>query len=173
MLTSAVAAAAKVTISGTLNSAADTSYLIQFFANPKADPSGYGQGQFLIGSITVTTDANGNASFSATLSATVLARWYVSATATDPIGDTSEFAEDVQVTLARWSASPAVQVASSDLIAPLGSPATAAKTAGTGQASPMSEAALESLARELLLLRQRRMTGIGTSSKPPSASLWT
>ncbi len=171
VLTSALDGAGKTTISGTLNSAADTSYLIQLFADPTADPSGYGQGQFLIGSITVTTDANGNASFTATYSPTVPAGWYVSATATDPTGDTSEFAQDVQVTRARPSGSSAAPAVSSVSIAPLTSPAAAVKTAGTGQASPVSDAALEAMARELVLLRQRRMIGVANSSKPSPASL--
>ena len=45
-------------IKGTLNSAADTSFTVQFFADPTADPSGYGQGQTYLGQATVTTDAN-------------------------------------------------------------------------------------------------------------------
>ena len=98
VLASAVSAGGKTTIMGTLNGAAGSQYLIQFFANVAADPSGYGQGQTLIGSITVTTDANGNASFTATLSASVPAGQFVSATATDSTGDTSEFAQDVLVT---------------------------------------------------------------------------
>ena len=48
-------------IQGTLNSLPDTTFLIQFFTNPTADPSGYGQGQTEFGSTQVTTDANGNA----------------------------------------------------------------------------------------------------------------
>ncbi len=82
-------------IIGTLNSAADSTYTIQFFDNPTADPSGYGQGQTLIGTTTVTTDASGNASFQASFSATVNAGDAISATATDSSGDTSEFAQDV------------------------------------------------------------------------------
>ena len=48
-------------IQGTLNSLPNTTFLIQFFTNPTADPSGYGQGQTAFGSTQVTTDANGNA----------------------------------------------------------------------------------------------------------------
>jgi hypothetical protein len=173
VLTSAVDAGTELTIEGTLNSAADTSYLIQLFANPTADPSGYGQGQVLIGSITVTTDDNGNASFTA-IFAKVPVGWYISATATDPIGDTSEFAQDVQVTRAHASgssSSSAVLGVSSVSIAPLASPSAAVETAAATPASPVSDAVLESVARELVLLRQRRLTGIGTGSKPPSSSL--
>jgi len=82
-------------VSGTLNSAAGSTYTIQFFDNPTADPSGYGQGKTLIGTTTVSTDASGNASFSASFTTLVNAGDAVSATATDSSGDTSEFALDV------------------------------------------------------------------------------
>ncbi len=84
-------------IKGTLNSAADTSYTMQFFADVTADPSGYGQGQTYLGQSTVTTDANGNATFQVNFATVVPAGQYISSTATDPTGDTSEFAADVPV----------------------------------------------------------------------------
>ena len=87
-----------VLISGTLNSAPLESYTLQFFVSTTADPSGYGEGQTLIGTTTVTTDAGGNASFNAVFSGQVVPLGnVVSATATDPSGNTSEFAQDVTV----------------------------------------------------------------------------
>ena len=100
VLSSAVSGKGGTTITGTLNGAAETTYLIQFFSNPTADPSGYGQGKTLIGSITVTTDVNGNASFNATFSTVIPVGQFISATATDPNDNTSEFAMDVTVTAA-------------------------------------------------------------------------
>ncbi len=120
----------------------------------------------------MTTDANGNASFTATFTAPkVRAGWYVSATATDPMGDTSEFAQDVQIAAGRPSSSSAAPAASSASIAPLAGPAAAAKASGTSQAGAVSDAVLESVARELVLLRQRRMIGVANGSKPAPASL--
>ena len=75
--------------------AASTSYLVQFFASPTADPSGYGQGELYLGSTTVTTGSDYNASIDAVLSAAVPLGWVVSATATDPLGNTSEFSQDI------------------------------------------------------------------------------
>ena len=50
----------------------------------------------MIGTTTVTTDAAGNASFNAVFSGLVVPVGdVVSATATDPYGNTSEFAQDV------------------------------------------------------------------------------
>ena len=73
------------------------SFTIQFFSNAPADPTGYGQGQSLIGTTTVTTDANGNASVSTSFPTLIPAGDGISATATDSSGDTSEFDQDVTV----------------------------------------------------------------------------
>ena len=43
---------------GNFNSQANTTYTIEFFSSPSADPSGFGQGQTYLGSTTVTTAAN-------------------------------------------------------------------------------------------------------------------
>jgi hypothetical protein len=84
-------------VKGTLNSAPNTSYTVQIFANVTPDPSGYGQGQTYLGQATVTTDASGNATFQVSFPTVVPAGQFISATATDPSGDTSEFAADVPV----------------------------------------------------------------------------
>ncbi len=82
------------TIDGTLNSVAATTYHLDFYSNPTCDPSGYGEGQLYVGSQDVTTNGTGDASFSATFpSVTVASGDAVSATATDPAGNTSEFAQ--------------------------------------------------------------------------------
>ncbi len=85
------------TVQGSLYETPNTSYVIQFFANQQPDPSGYGQGKLLIGSTTAQTDDKGNATFSVDMPPSAAAGYYVSATATDPEGNTSEFAADVQV----------------------------------------------------------------------------
>jgi titin len=88
-------------VSGTLNGAANTTFTLDVYASPSADPSGFGQGQYYLGNTPVTTDSNGNASFSADFSAAGLpggvlpAGWSISATATDPGGNTSQFSADV------------------------------------------------------------------------------
>ena len=82
---------ASTTISGDYNSLPSTVFTLDFYANPTRDPSFYGQGQTYLGSTTVTTDANGDATFSATLPVATTAGEWVAATATDPNGNTSEF----------------------------------------------------------------------------------
>ena len=98
VLTSAKTGASSTEIVGTLNSGANTSYLVQFFASPAADPSGYGQGELYLGSTTVTTGSNYNASIDAQVPTVIPLGWVVSATATDPLGNTSEFSQDIAST---------------------------------------------------------------------------
>ena len=93
--------AGSTTVHGTLNSAANTAYRLEFFASPAADPTGYGEGQTFLGAASVTTDNGGNASFTVPLDMAVSAGIVVTATATDPANNTSEFSQAVTVTEAR------------------------------------------------------------------------
>lgn len=76
------------TVAMTLNSLTNHTFRIEFFANAAADPSGNGEGQTFLGAKTVTTDAAGNAPIIHALPA---ATGFLSATATDALGNTSEF----------------------------------------------------------------------------------
>jgi titin len=78
--------------SGTLDAAKSTTYILEFFTNAVCDPSGFGQGQTFVTSITVTTDANGHAGFTAFIPQSFLVgEPFITATATDPNGTTSGF----------------------------------------------------------------------------------
>lgn len=90
-LTNAVANAGNVVVQGRLNSRPSTVYQLDFFLNETPDTSGYGEGQFYLGSTNVTTDGAGNASFSAIVAALQPNARHISATATDPNGNSSEF----------------------------------------------------------------------------------
>jgi hypothetical protein len=91
VLTSAGNSGTATTIQGTLTSAPNTTFVIEFFANVTQDPSGFGQGQRFIASITVMTDGTGAASFTLVLSPGVASGRFITATATDPSQDTSQF----------------------------------------------------------------------------------
>jgi uncharacterized repeat protein (TIGR01451 family) len=78
-------------VQGTLNSTASATFTIQFFANDVVDASGNGEGQLFIGSTSVTTNASGNASFNAPLTGSATTGQFISATATNAQGNTSEF----------------------------------------------------------------------------------
>lgn len=79
-----------VSITGTLNSTPNSSFRLEFFINPAAGSSGFGEGEVRIGAINVITDASGNASFNTGFD-TDPGRPVISATATDSSGNTSEF----------------------------------------------------------------------------------
>ncbi len=97
VLTSVLTSGGTTTITGTLSGAADSTFDVEFFSNPAADPSGYGQGQTFLMDEFVTTDDNGNASFSFQTPSPVTVGQIVSATATDSNGNTSEFSADTVV----------------------------------------------------------------------------
>ena len=86
-----VTTGAVTTIQGTFNSTANRIFNVDFYANSSCDPSGFGQGASFIGSSIVTTDASGNSSFNVQLPVSVSAGSILTATATDPEGNTSEF----------------------------------------------------------------------------------
>jgi hypothetical protein len=92
VITSAVIAGGVATISGTLNSTPATTFRIEFFAGFICNASGFGEGQTFIGTTDVTTDADGNASFGP-LSFPAADNSEITATATDPDGNTSEFSQ--------------------------------------------------------------------------------
>jgi hypothetical protein len=77
---------------GTLQAAANTMYRIEFFDNR----SGGNQGQKFVGFVQVTTDAGGNATFVGDFAG---ASTSITATATDPNGNTSDFSQPVAVVL--------------------------------------------------------------------------
>ena len=91
LLTTVSRDGASTIVEGTLNSTPNTTFRLEFFANTACDPSGNGEGASYLGSQDVATHANGNASFSATLPAGISGGTPVSATATDPGRNTSEF----------------------------------------------------------------------------------
>ena len=78
-------------IEGSLNSIASTTFRLEFFANSACDPLGYGEGETFLGFTDVTTDGTGNVSFTATFATTVAVGQLITATATDPNNNTSEF----------------------------------------------------------------------------------
>jgi hypothetical protein len=172
VLTSAVSTLSATTISGTLNSLPDTTFTIQFFSNPAADPSGYGQGQTYLGSTTITTDDSGNASFSFTVEVGVPAGQSISATATDPNGNTSEFSQDLTVTAgAPMALVGPSRVALSPVARSAQSPSTAAVDAVLIGALSPADANLQELVVGLVQEAQRRQrAGTSAPSGQPTTS---
>ena len=82
VIDSAQTGAGTVTVTGSLSSAANAAYSLEFFAGPSCDSSGYGEGRQFVGAVTVQTNPKGRADFAATLAAAVPTGWMVTATAT-------------------------------------------------------------------------------------------
>jgi CSLREA domain-containing protein len=85
VLSSAATTGSTLTIKGNLNSTPNTTFTLQFFSNPSGD-----EGKTFLTQKSVITNANGNASFTFNITATVPAGQTITATATG-VGDTSEF----------------------------------------------------------------------------------
>jgi hypothetical protein len=100
IITNAFGYAGSTIILGTLNSATNRSFFIDFYCSPSPDSYtvGYGQGQFYVGTVSVTTDGSGNAAFAYTNNGGNYAGQYITATATAVTGDTSEFSLAVPAT---------------------------------------------------------------------------
>jgi len=96
VLTQAVNVNSVTVITGTLNSTSFTTFNIDFYANTATDASGYGEGRTYIGSGTASTSQGCSVSFSFNFPQIPLGQ-FISATATDPAGNTSEFSLCVQV----------------------------------------------------------------------------
>jgi hypothetical protein len=85
-----ITSASTTTIEGRLNSRPRRTFTIQFFSNPAPNfPTGFGEGETFLGEKTVTTNDRGRASF--TFATALTAGEFVTATATDAFGNTSEF----------------------------------------------------------------------------------
>ncbi len=88
----------KITILGNLNSLPSRQYTIDFYFNPSKDQSNYGEGRYWLGSTNIITDVSGNATFQISFTNPIKLSGYVSATATDTNGNTSEFGQDIVLT---------------------------------------------------------------------------
>src|SRR5204863_1434339 len=84
-------------VHGRLDSQPGGTYRIEVFASQSCDPSGYGEGERFLGAVAVMTDQRGEAKFKLKFSAAVGAGQFLTATATDGAGNTSEFSACVAI----------------------------------------------------------------------------
>jgi uncharacterized repeat protein (TIGR01451 family) len=99
MLSSASSTSSATTVTGTLSAAPGTGYALQFFASTAADAGGFAEGQTFLGATSVVTDPKtGQATINVNLPVPVSSGTLVTATATDPAGDVSEFSAPVVAT---------------------------------------------------------------------------
>jgi hypothetical protein len=87
-------------VNGTLNSAPNTTYRIEFFQSDVVDGNGVGEGKVFLGFQDVTTDGSGNVSFSVVVPTALAINQFVTATATNSsLNNTSEFSVAAKVLL--------------------------------------------------------------------------
>jgi len=96
VVTSALASGGDLEIAGFLDAHPATEYRIELFSNPGFDSTGVGEGENYLGAVLVTTDATGHATFATSLPAAG-SDAFVTATATGPSFDTSEFSPAIAV----------------------------------------------------------------------------
>ena len=94
VITNAFGAGTSTVVQGKLSSTTGSGFFIDVYRNL----DGGSQGQFYLGSVSVTTDGSGNASFACTNSSGNYAGQSFTATATSAAGDTSEFSAAVTAT---------------------------------------------------------------------------
>ena len=93
-LFTSVTTGASTHVQGVLHSKASTVYDLDFYADACSNlPREFLEGETWIGTTQVTTDGNGDASFDEVLLVATAAGSQVTATATDPSGNTSEFSQ--------------------------------------------------------------------------------
>jgi len=85
------------TVFGELATSGPDNYRLDFFLNNATDDSGYGEGKVFLGTKFITVHGNGTESFTVTFPITATYTQFITATATGPLGDTSEFSRAVQV----------------------------------------------------------------------------
>lgn len=82
---------------GTINSAPNATFILEFYSNPTAEPSLFGEGKTYLGTMNVTTNGIGNANFNFVPPVGVFGGEFITATATDANGNTSEFSRSLAV----------------------------------------------------------------------------
>jgi hypothetical protein len=93
VLTSAAVAGDTLFVTGTLDSFGafgNRTFVVEIFSNSSCDPSGYGEGERFLTSVSVATPGTGIAFFQASLPISA-SSGFLTATATDLLGNTSEF----------------------------------------------------------------------------------
>ena len=100
VLTEALSTASSTVVAGTLNSVTNRSFRLEFFNNTTCDFGifgNFGEGRTYLGFLDVSTDGAGNAAFTFVHPAPIAFGHYITATATDTNGSTSEFSQCAKV----------------------------------------------------------------------------
>jgi hypothetical protein len=91
VLTSATITSGQAIVSGVLDSAPNTSYRIEWFGNVACDSAHNGEGRHFLSGGNYLTDGSGHVAFNGVMFPIPVGYSVITATATDPAGNTSEF----------------------------------------------------------------------------------
>lgn len=106
VIDTAVFSAGTLSLAGDISGRDFVDYTIDFYATSEVDATGHGGAMRYLGSQVFTTDADGEITFSTTLSTTINAGEFVTATTTHSDGSTSEFSAAQLVT--RMNSAPSL-----------------------------------------------------------------
>ncbi len=91
VITGTISSGGGIIITGSLTSTVNTTFQVDFFANSVCVSAGNREGENYLGTANVATDASGVSPFSVSFPVAVPSGYFITATATDPDGNTSEF----------------------------------------------------------------------------------
>lgn len=111
VIDSALTTETSTTIYGMLNSLPGTSFQIQFYSSDTCSPSGYGNGEEYLGLLDVITNGSGDAPFAFSPASPVNAGRFITATATDLSGNSSELSLCRIVTVPVFTVAPTADTA--------------------------------------------------------------
>ena len=135
VITSAMSAGGTTTVGGNFNSTPNTTFTLDFYTISSLNASGYGEGRHILGSESVTTDPSGNlnglSGFLFAFATPSTGAQYVTVTATDPGGNTSEFSQEFGT-----DQPPAARIGFANLTVNEGEPVS---FDGTGSTSPSGD----------------------------------
>jgi titin len=112
VLTSAESSYGMIEIQGNLNSSSQTSFRLEFFATPFNSHEGLHLPVLYLGATQVNTDANGDAAFDVKWTGSIPVGYGINATATDSVGNTSEYSRAVTPNLGPASLSLSLNITS-------------------------------------------------------------
>ncbi len=93
-------------VEGLFNSTPSTTFTLDFYRNTACDPTNFGEGATFMGSGNVTTNGSGDGDFSIVVNASSSIGNFITATARDASGNTSEFSLCYQVVAAAPTLTP-------------------------------------------------------------------
>jgi hypothetical protein len=128
VLVTASSGGGSTNVQGTLHGTPSMTFDIDIFSSPVCDDGGNGEGAVYLGSTTVSTDGSGNGSFNATFPVSVAPQHRITATATDPASNTSEFSACLSLAARFHTVTPCRVADTRDPDGPYGGPALAANT---------------------------------------------